>query len=159
MKIKKQLPSEIPNPTTDNIGYIFIDKNTNVLKVKTRTGIISYNSNDATAISTDILSGKTAYNNGQMVSGTIQTYSGITSVSPSNSIQTLSTTGKYMSSNITIAAVSNLTASNIKAGTTIGGVTGTFTSDANATINDLIKGKTAYVNGVKITGTYEIPTE
>ena len=36
MKILKQLSSEIPTPTNDNIGYIFIDKDTNVLKIKTK---------------------------------------------------------------------------------------------------------------------------
>lgn len=52
----------------------------------------------------------------------------------------------------------SLIASNIKAGITIGGVTGTLkdidTSDATATAEDILYGKTAYVNGVKITGTY-----
>ena len=43
-------------------------------------------------------------------------------------------------------------ASNIKTGTNIFGVTGSFTSDANATADDLRSSKTAYVNGSKITG-------
>ena len=37
----------------------------------------------------------------------------------------------------------------IKAGTTVGGILGTFTSDANATAGDILSGKTAYVNGAK----------
>ena len=52
---------------------------------------------------------------------------------------------------------SDLIANNIKKGITIGGITGTLdsldTSDANATPEDIALGKTAYVNGVKITGT------
>lgn len=52
---------------------------------------------------------------------------------------------------------SGLIANNIKKGITIGGITGTFeildTSDANATPEDIALGKTAYVNGIKITGT------
>ena len=52
---------------------------------------------------------------------------------------------------------SSLIANNIKKGITIGGITGTLevldTSDANATPEDIALGKTAYVNGVKITGT------
>lgn len=53
----------------------------------------------------------------------------------------------------------NLIPEYIKEGITLGGVTGTLkdldTSDANARPEDIAKGKTAYVNGVKITGTYE----
>ena len=54
---------------------------------------------------------------------------------------------------------SELIANNIKKGVTIGGVTGTLetldTSDATATPDKIFKGETAYVNGKKITGTYE----
>lgn len=53
---------------------------------------------------------------------------------------------------------SNLVASYIKSGITIGGITGTLevldTSDADATPEDIAYGKTAYVNGQKIIGTY-----
>ena len=52
----------------------------------------------------------------------------------------------------------NLKPENLKAGVTCLGVVGTMqagidTSDANATTNDIAIGKTAYVNGEKITGT------
>ena len=54
---------------------------------------------------------------------------------------------------------SNLLASYIKKGVKIGGIVGTMeildTSDATATPEDIMEGKTAYVNGVKITGTYK----
>ena len=43
---------------------------------------------------------------------------------------------------------------NIRAGLSILGVTGTYTSDATATAADIASGKTAYVNGSKITGTF-----
>ena len=46
----------------------------------------------------------------------------------------------------------DLTAANIKTGVNILGVTGTFTADADATASHILSGKTAYVNGVKITG-------
>ena len=53
-------------------------------------------------------------------------------------------------------ANSSLMASYIRKGVTIGGITGTLesldTSDATATPEDILEGKTAYVNGVKITG-------
>jgi len=41
----------------------------------------------------------------------------------------------------------------IAVGTTIMGVVGTYTSDADAVAGDIAPTKTAYVNGVKITGT------
>ena len=57
----------------------------------------------------------------------------------------------------TINAGSNLIAKYIKKGEKIGGITGTLevlnTADATATAEDIEWGKTAYVNGVKITGT------
>lgn len=43
-------------------------------------------------------------------------------------------------------------ASYIKSGTKFLGVDGTYTNDATATANDIVKGKTAYVKGTKITG-------
>ena len=61
----------------------------------------------------------------------------------------------------TANANSNLVASYIKSGITIGGITGTLESintfDATATPEDIAAGKTAYVKGKKITGTYVEP--
>ena len=42
---------------------------------------------------------------------------------------------------------------NIRVGVTAFGVGGTFTSDADATAEDILEGKIAYVNGEKIVGT------
>jgi hypothetical protein len=50
------------------------------------------------------------------------------------------------------AVISGLIASVIKAGTTVGGIVGTFTSDATAAAGDLLSGKKAYVNGNLVTG-------
>lgn len=58
----------------------------------------------------------------------------------------------------TANASSNLIASYIKKGVKVGGITGTLevldTSDADATPEDIAAGKTAYVDGKKIFGTY-----
>lgn len=50
------------------------------------------------------------------------------------------------------AVITGLIASVVKAGTTAGGILGTFTADATATAAQMLSGATAYVNGVKITG-------
>ena len=95
---------------------------------------------------------------------------GATTYNVSTSNQTISS-GRYLTGNQTIRAVttSNITAANIKAGVIVQvgdsadadrilGVTGTFTSDANATAADINSGITAYVNGNKITGTQTFST-
>lgn len=51
------------------------------------------------------------------------------------------------------AKISGLVASVIKSGTKVGGITGTFTSDANAVAGDIVKDKVAYVKGEKVVGT------
>ena len=61
--------------------------------------------------------------------------------------------GTYFKNAGTILGDADLIATNIKKGVDIFGVTGTYTIDATATAADIVSGKTAYVNGVKITGT------
>lgn len=51
------------------------------------------------------------------------------------------------------AVITNLVASVIKYGETVGGVVGTFTSDASAIANHIFSGQSAYVKGSKVTGT------
>lgn len=113
--------------------------------------------NDANAVASDIISGKTAYVNGNKVTGNIATRTGTISISnPSISGNNLVTptipNGYYNNSKISFNR-NNLYPESIKAGTNLYGVTGTFTNDATATASDIVSGKTAYVNGNKITGT------
>ena len=71
--------------------------------------------------------------------------------------------GQYLNGTQTIKGDSNLTAGNIKSGVSIFNVTGSYagssssggtdTSDATATAANILSGKTAYVNGSKLTGT------
>ena len=60
---------------------------------------------------------------------------------------------KKVLTEVTINKPDTFIKSNIKADISIGGIIGTFTNDADALASDIIEGKTAYVNGVKITGT------
>ena len=112
--------------------------------------------NDANAVASDIISGKTAYVNGNKVTGNIATRTGTISISnPSISGNNLVTptipSGYYNNAKISFNR-NNLYPESIKAGTNLYGVVGTFTNDANATASDIVSGKSAYVNGQKILG-------
>ena len=137
---------------------------------------------DANATSGDIIAGKTAYARGVKVVGTIgistpsvaendvtipsgyipeeqtitvgNTVNG-DQIRPSTTEQTIHA-GSYLLGDIVIEGSSNLKASNIRPGKSIFGVSGTFTSDATATAADIMAGKTAYVNGSKVTGTADV---
>ena len=88
------------------------------------------------------------------------------SVTPTTDLQTITPDENYNGlTSVEVSAVTsdideNIKAENIKSGVEILGVTGTLesgtgidTSDATAVASDILNGKTAYVNGEKITGT------
>lgn len=119
--------------------------------------------NDATlSNSNQMLAGVTAYSKGQKYTGAISSL-GTSTITPNTTDQTLEA-GKYLAGAQTIKGDANLIADNIASGVSIFGVVGTHsgggtdTSDANATSADILSGKTAYVNGAKITGSYGIAT-
>ena len=123
------------------------------------------------ATSAQILSGYKAYSNGKLVTGTMNNWGsepqGRTCAlwTAPDGITRLYTyvpgsdeyAGGYIERSISIplsnvANALSVTGSKVAVGQSIAGITGTYTSDATATANNLSSGTTAYVNGQKITG-------
>lgn len=102
------------------------------------------------------VSAGTAGNSSVSLTASVTTKAAAT-ITPGTSNQTIAA-GTYITGTQTISGDVDLTAANIKKGVQIFGVTGTYTSDANATAANIASGKTAYVNGSKITGTLTFQT-
>ena len=85
---------------------------------------------DASAGASDILSGKTAYANGQKITGSIALKAAQT-ITPGTADQTLAA-GQYLSGAQTIKGDANLVAGNIKSGVIIFGVAGTYEGSGGA---------------------------
>lgn len=118
-----------------------------------------------TAIAEDVLSGKKIVNSNGTLSGTMTNVGTVNKTISSKSEVYTIPSGNHSGAGtvqISTAEQNKIIAGNIKKGVTILGVTGTCetgtttsgidTSDATATTSDIRKGKTAYVNGSKITG-------
>ena len=82
-----------------------------------------------------------------------------TTYTPTTTNQTING-GTYLTGTQTISGDANLVAANIKSGTSIFGVSGSYsgldTSDATAAATDIVSGQTAYVDGRKIEGSLVI---
>lgn len=127
---------------------------------------------DGTASAINIEAGKTAYVNGSKITGNLQTvepYNNreVTSIYVNDNNTLVENTMGYpilmkpnsrllLDNSIVVSAL-HLTSTMIKEGVSLFGVVGTLheldTSDATASASDIIEGRTAYVNGSKISGT------
>ena len=104
-----------------------------------------------TVAASDILSGKTAHDkSGAIITGTIASKATAT-YTPTTTDQTIAA-GQYLSGNQIVKGDASLVASNIAAGQTIFNIEGSFSADGTAIAGDILAGKTAYVNGLKVTG-------
>lgn len=110
---------------------------------------------DATAINEDILKYKTAYVNGEKVIGTIPIKEGESYFTPGTEDQIIESK-QYLNQDQIVAGDVNLLPENIRANTSIFGVTGTFTSDATADASKVLKWYPVYINGEKVMGTIPI---
>ena len=90
---------------------------------------------DANATATDLLLNKTAYVNGEKITGTIESLRAIEYV-PTTTNQIISS-GQYISEDQTILGDANLISENIKSGITIFNITGSYTGSSSST-NEVI---------------------
>ncbi|MBU1106177.1 MAG: hypothetical protein KKB51_05865, partial [Candidatus Riflebacteria bacterium] len=122
------------------------------------TGTAKVATGDATAA--EVLTGKTFSNAGAVnVSGTMANV-GAQNVTPATADQAI--TQGYHNGTGKVAGDANLVTGNIKAGTTIFGVTGKTevvdTTSGDAVAGELLSGKKAWVDGTEVTGTLETKT-
>lgn len=106
---------------------------------------------DADAIAAELISGKKAYVNGALVTGTMVD-NGTVNIMPGTSDQAIAA-GKHSGSGI-VYGDANLIGDNIKYNTTLFEVPGTFTAEATSPIAaaDVLSGKIGYVNGAQVVG-------
>lgn len=85
---------------------------------------------NATALSEHVLGGKTAYVNGQKITGTMA-FQPAKTITPTTTSQIAISSGCYAKGDITVKGDNNLVASNIKKGVKIFDVSGTFVGDGS----------------------------
>ena len=181
------LSQEIIPTENKFLSKVIVSGDANLTAKNVKSGVTifgvegSYTS-DANAMAEDIAMNKTAYINGQKITGTLPLFpnsrtftvdnAGVADNTEDSELEftTINTAKQILDSNLNmkfsasysdIVTAIGLTADKLISGNTILGIegmatTGINTSDATATPDDIVVNKTAYANGQKITGT--IPT-
>lgn len=107
---------------------------TDKLTLDEMTTAIENYTTDATATASDILSGKTAYVDGEKITGTITSQAGKI-ITPSVAALVAISAGQYASGTITVKGEPNLLANNIKNGISIFGVTGSYAGSEGTSVS------------------------
>lgn len=172
------------NELQTKLDAILEDKNVNLLPENLKQGVTclgvegtiqaGIDTSDATAVASEIKFGKTAYVNGEKITGTVPevaplSVNGVDDINLNEGLSVLELKSPQDSifrrgdalraSYEEISTKIGLTPEKLVRGNTILGIEGAAetsgidTSDANATANDITIDKTAYVNGEKVTGT------
>ncbi len=120
---------------------------------------VFYDTTGATAASVDILTGKAAFIGSGLVAGSMANNGAVSgSISKADGTYAIPTGFHNGKGTVRISSEeqAKLVSGNIKAGVTVLGVSGKSsvvdTGDATAAAGTIISGKTAYVNGTKVTG-------
>lgn len=129
------------------------DMASSILAIESGSGT---DTSDATATADDIIANKTAYVNGEKITGNIVRYNG-TTYTPTTEDE-LFPAGAY-NSKIIVKGDANLLPENIRQGVSIFNVEGTLSpyedTESTATAENIESGYTAYVKGERITGSLE----